>query len=182
MFVHQIEADDTLSWVNEAWLQFARDNQAPHLTLETVLGRPLWDFIHEATIRQFYQIIVRRVRMAARAITLPYRCDSPDKRRFMRMEIHPLGGGRIQFRNWILREEVRPALELLAARAPDPSRLVVMCSWCKRVRNDLTAQWQEPEVAVAQMRLFNCAIPPRITHGVCPECSKVLEEEIERIG
>jgi hypothetical protein len=182
MFVHQIEADDTLSWVNDAWLQFARDNNATHLTREAILGRPLWDFITEATTRHFYQILVQRVRALARVIKLHYRCDSPEKRRFMRMEIHPWGEGRLQFRNWILREEIRPALELLAAPGDGSGRLITMCSWCKRVHNPAAGEWQEPEQAVRQMQLFNCATPPPITHGICPACEKALEAEIENLA
>lgn len=182
MFVHQIEADDTLSWVNEAWLQFARENQASHLNLETILGRPLWDFITEATTRHFYQIIVQRARALTRVVTLHYRCDSPEKRRFMRMEIHPMGQGRIQFRNWILREELRPALELVSHQSSAGPRLITMCSWCKRIKNPMNNSWEELEDAIRQMQLFKYDKPSPITHGICPECEKTLEAEMESLG
>lgn len=178
MFVHQIEADDTLSWVNDAWLDFARQNHALHLTRETVLEQSLWDFITEATTQHFYKIIVGRVRNLRRVLELRYRCDSPAKRRYMRMEVRPLDQGRIQFCNWILREEIRPALELLASPAQTGGSLVVMCSWCKKVQEPAALQWLETEEAVNHLNLFQCTVPPQITHGICPECEKMLEAEL----
>lgn len=180
--VHQIEADDTLSWANAAWWQFAKENNASLLTPETVLGRSLWEFITEATTRQFYQIIVKRARTLMRKVELTYRCDSPEKRRFMRMEVHPMSGGQLQFRNWIVREEIRPPLPLLTLGSHQGESLITMCSWCKRVKSPVTLAWLEPEEAVSQLQLFHYTAPPMISHGICPDCEKKVEAEVESLG
>ena len=48
-------------------------------------------------------------------------------------------------------------------------KIAVVCAWCKRVKDE-EGKWQKvpmPEEI-------------RITHGICPECEKKAEEELER--
>jgi hypothetical protein len=42
--------------------------------------------------------------------------------------------------------------------------------------------WEELEDAIRQMQLFNYDKPSPITHGICPECEKTLEAEMESLG
>ena len=45
IFLWAIDPEDKIIRVNEDWLAFARENEAPHLTPDAVINRPLWDFV-----------------------------------------------------------------------------------------------------------------------------------------
>ncbi len=121
-----------------------------------------------------HRALAGRVRAAGRAVahSLP-RCDSPARRRLLRMEILPLAGEGLRYVSTILREEPRSPVALLAAGAPRSERLLVMCSWCKAVKTP--AGWREVEEAVASLGLFLPTLPPAISHGICPACRDRLE-------
>ena len=65
--------------------------------------------------------------------------------------------------------ELRDAL----AQIKTLSGLIPICSWCKSVRND-TGYWQTVEQYV---RTHSEAT---FTHGICPDCQKKFEADIER--
>jgi len=49
---------------------------------------------------------------------------------------------------------------------------------CKRVpiKSDL---WVELETAIAERHLFDDAKPPRLSHGLCPQCFQETMEALE---
>lgn len=51
--------------------------------------------------------------------------------------------------------------------------LVPICSWCKNIRND-EGYWEKVEEYVERVSAAE------FTHGVCPECSKKLKEEMKK--
>lgn len=51
--------------------------------------------------------------------------------------------------------------------------LIPICSWCKNIRND-DGYWEKVEEYVERVSAAE------FTHGVCPECSKKLKEEMEK--
>jgi hypothetical protein len=52
-----------------------------------VIGFLLWDFICHPETKQLFHDLLKKVRETGRPVTFPYRCDSPDCRRFMELEI-----------------------------------------------------------------------------------------------
>ena len=84
-FVYSIDHNDSLLYVDEPWLAFARENRAPELTRDHVLGRSLWEFVAGAETRLLYESLFLKLRTSSGSIELPFRCDSPDRFRFMRL-------------------------------------------------------------------------------------------------
>ena len=169
LFVYRINASDRLIFVNEDWLEFARENQAEGLTRENVLNRSLWDFVTDPETQHIYELVFERVRSGGFGVTLPYRCDSPDRRRFMELEVTPLPAGSLQIVSRLLREEMRETIRLLEPKSVARGEILSMCGWCKRIRvGDNT--WLEVEEAVAEMDLFAAPELPRISHITCPSC------------
>ncbi|MGC8827572.1 MAG: PAS domain-containing protein, partial [Anaerolineae bacterium] len=169
LFVYQIDAGDVITTVNDAWDEFALENEAPHLTGQGVIGRSLWDFIAGEETRHLYRILFQRVREGKRPISIPFRCDAPDCRRYMEMQMIPDNAGGITFANRVLRVERRPAVRLLEQGAPRSPDFVTMCGWCKRVRLP-DDRWVEVEEAIRVLHLFDERAVPQISHGICPEC------------
>ncbi len=175
-FVSQVDAKDRFTFVDENWVAFAVENGRPDLTAENVTDTSLWDHVTDRNTRQFYRIFMTKVRQTGRPLQLPFRCDAPACRRFMEMNILGLGGGGLEFRSLLLREESRSQVALLDRGFPRSPGLIVMCAWCKKVR---TSRWLEAEDAVRELKLFDRETLPRVSHSICPECSRVLTEKTE---
>jgi|GEM_PF-4317178 len=168
-FIYRIDAGDILTAANDAWDEFAIENEAPYLTRQNVIGRSLWEFIAGQETQHLYRVLFQRVRDARRSIAIPFRCDAPDCRRYMEMQMTPDDAGGITFTNRILRLEKRPPVRLLAQSAPRSPDFVTMCGWCKKVRLS-DGRWAEVEEAIRVLHLFDERIVPQISHGICPEC------------
>lgn len=176
-FVYHVDAEDRIIFVNAEWLAFAGGNGGLCQSLDSLLGVSIWKFLTDATTYQIYELVMAKVRERGNSITLPFRCDSPDKRRFMELEIKPLQARQLQFSSRLLREEARPTVLLLTSGKPCNDKHLLMCSWCKRVA---TPEWLEVEDAVLRLRLFDEATVPQITHGICPDCQRSIQKEIDQ--
>jgi hypothetical protein len=172
--VHRIDANLRISYVSQEWLAFAAEN-GYETSAQTELGRPLFSVIADEETRHIYQVLIQRARASGQALAFGYRCDSPNQRRWMQMQMRYLANSdEIEFASRALRTEARPQVPLIACNRIQPAsrRILSMCSWCKSV---LTGQaWVEVEEAVRQLRLFASDAMPRISHGICPDCSKRL--------
>ncbi|MCL4301123.1 MAG: hypothetical protein KJ077_35655 [Anaerolineae bacterium] len=168
-FIHTVDRNDLIIDVNANWLRFARENDAPHLTRQAVIGCSLWDFIAGLETRHIYRLLMRKVRQDQRRIVFTYRCDSSTLHRYMQMEIVPAADQALEFKNYLLREESRDRVRLLDPTAERNHELLRMCSWCNRMRCDET--WLSVEEAVNYLGLFGAPQFPQITHGICPDCA-----------
>jgi hypothetical protein len=171
-FICHVDANDRITFVDASWLAFAAENGLPALTVESVKGTSLWDYISEKATQEFYRIFMKKVRATGGTIVVPFRCDGAECRRFMEMSIVGMDAGALEFHSVLLREEARPRMDLLNPEFPRTEALLIMCAWCKKVNAD---GWVEVEEAVSRLRLFEQGRLPRITHGMCPACMEVLE-------
>jgi hypothetical protein len=114
-----------------------------------------------------YRSILARVRWQQAELELPYRCDSPDRRRRMLIRLKPLPSSHIEFSSSVLHEEKRPRVDLLDPRVERSDAMLRMCSWCNRAH---AGGWVDVEEAVRVPGLFERAALPRLTHGLCDAC------------
>lgn len=175
--VFHVDALDRISYVDAQWLSFARGNEAPELTENTVVGQSLWGYVHGVEIRHLYELTFAEVRAHRREIEIPFRCDSPTKRRFMKLRIQPLQAGELSIVSLLVHEEERPHISLLDAQASHADSFVTICSWCKRV-NVGKDGWVEVEAAIRHLNLLGSEHPPQLTHGVCSDCEAMIRNEI----
>ncbi len=177
IFLWTIDPEDKIIRVNEAWLAFARENAAPQLVPNAVINRSLWDFVSGGETIHLYHLILEKVRKQKLALIIPFRCDSPDCRRFMEMEISTLGRGEIQFRSRVLRLEFRPAVRALEQSGRESGQFLRICSWCKKICIS-TGQWIEIEAAVKSLDLFASDELPQLTHGICESCYELVRQNL----
>lgn len=176
-FIHTVDSSGTIIAVNDEWLSFARENDAPELGRGAVVGRPIWDFISDKETRHISRLILEKAQKSGRKLSIPYRCDSPGMRRFLEMEIAPLENGNIEFRSRHLKSEKRDANILLDRRAERTGEFLAICSWCRRVR--LGGEWVEVDEAVSKLALFSSPALPQLTHGICKDCNALVHEKIK---
>ncbi len=176
-FIYQVDAEDLITFVDANWVAFAAENGLPALTAEAVTGKLLWDYLSNSTSLQFYKIFMAEVRETGRGITVPFRCDGPECRRFMKLFILPLADSALEFRSLLVREEARPKVNLLNPGYPRTEEFVTVCAWCKKVK---ASDWMEAEEAVHQLQFFDRSQLPQITHGICEGCIRALRLIAER--
>lgn len=168
-FVHRIDADDRICFVNDAWLAFAGEN-GWRVSADAVLGSRIMAHIGDAETRHVYALLVDRIRKAGHPVQFQYRCDSPGMRRFMEMTMIRRQPGQIEFRSRVLRLERRNPIRVLDAALPrSRERCLLLCSWCKAVQ--VQTAWLALEEAVQRLELLADAALPRLSHGICPACT-----------
>lgn len=167
-YEYVLDRDDVLQWVSDTWLRFAEENEASGMRPELILGRSLWDFIGCAKTRYLYEHLFATARDDTRSVSVPFRCDAPGLRRFMRLKISPEDDHSLRILVRLEREEPRDPVEFLEPGDAQPHELMKMCSWCRRVRSG--EEWKEVEEVIANRRLFKGDPLPAISHGVCPDC------------
>lgn len=175
VFIHTVDAAGNIVAVNGEWVEFARENGAPELVRESVVGRAIWEFMEGRETRHISRLLLDKVRSTGKSLSLPYRCDSPALRRFMEMEIVPVGGGAVEFRSRLLDVEPRDPVLLLDPHAGRGEEFLTVCSWCRRAR--VSSVWVELDEAVKMLDLFSSAALPQLTHGICQDCSRLVSEK-----
>jgi hypothetical protein len=125
-----------------------------------------------------YELLLRHVRENKTTVTVPFRCDAPDLRRFMSLEIALAGNGHVSFTGRIVREESRPPVDLLDRKVARADDVLVICGWCRQVDN--SGVWCDVEVAVAELALFERAQLPMISHGLCNGCSQDVLSKMDQ--
>jgi hypothetical protein len=178
--IYEIEADDTICYVNAAWPQFARGNGATSLETEDVIGQVLWSFVEGMDLQQFYREVVGLVRKTKRPMALQFRCDAPDRTRLHEMTVSTQSGNRIRFECVILNETPRSYVPLLDATVARTDEFLVICSMCKRLEV-ARADWRELVEGAQELRLFERLRFPQLSHGLCPVCAADQERMFQNL-
>lgn len=176
-----IDGDDRILWVSDTWITFARENGAAESCHpDVVLNRSLWDFIDGVETRYLYDFLLNKIRKTRNSARLPFRCDGPDKRRYLELRITAAGKDTVEFASSVIREEVRGSVVLLEPDIPRSEKFIKMCSMCKKVEV-AEKSWQDMEAAIASLGLFEESKLPKITHGLCPECFTFGMAEVDSL-
>lgn len=162
-------SDGVILSVSDDWLKFACVNQAPELTRDVVVGRNVWEFVAGDSTRELYQMMFRRVLRSEQSLVVPFRCDSPDRFRFMKLAIEPTSDQTLQLSGLLVREQSRPRLKLLDRFVERSSQPLGICSVCLRVQI-FEEKWIECDQAVDRLDLFHSSELPLLDYRVCPEC------------
>ena len=176
---YHIDQNDHIIYISDEWQPFADRNKAEELTKGCVLNRSIYDFISDKESRHIYELTFSRCRKNNSHIHLPFRCDAPHTRRFMRMDISALEDNAIRITSCIEREEARDPVALLDKEQDRSSEFVTICSWCKKVRLE-EQHWVEVEEAVTQMKLFEAISLPQLSHGMCESCHHDQMQALKR--
>jgi hypothetical protein len=173
---YHIDKDNRIILLSDEWEHFAVKNNASHLTVGAVLNNTIFDFIADSRCQLLYQMLIDRCRIEQRNLKFPFRCDAPEYRRFMLMEISPLKDGAIVFKSCIVREESREPVPILDVNTGRSDEFLKICSFCKKIEVD--NNWLDVENAIESLDLFNENIFPHLSHGVCQMCYENVSKEL----
>lgn len=172
---YEIDGDDRIVAVDEGWNVFAADNDGEAFLAPGILGHRLWDSISDPTTIQIFRDAVAAARKG-RTLRFPFRCDAPDRRRTLTMEIAAVPSGNVRFTTTM--RGMEPVKEPVPDFAPpaEGACLVRACGWCKRIRIDETGTWCEIDEAVGRLGIFTHGRPCSLTHGICPPCEETMRD------
>ncbi len=174
---YTIDSEDIIRSVSPLWDKFALKNAGENVLAAEVIGRSIWDFVINVETRHLYQTIAAQIRSGRLIAKFPFRCDSPDRRRYMQMEMRLANAGGIEFVSEILREELREPVALLDQHVPRSDKFLVMCSWCKKI--EIAGGWIEVEEAIVALQLFGEEASPRISHTMCDACLELYTQDTQ---
>jgi len=181
VYSHRIDKNNNIIVVSENWQSFAEDNFGENTILpENIIGSSLWDHIRDPETRHLYEMILQKVRQYNHRTTLLFRCDSPEKRRFLKLSVIPMEDDSVTFKSVILKTETREPVELLRSDRDRSDKFIKICSMCKKIETS-GSEWEEVESAVQKLKLFEIELLPKFTHGVCPPCFQVAMKELESL-
>ena len=174
---YRIDRDDVVVAVGADWVEFARENEAHELAAAPT-GRTLWDAIGDESLRDLWRAAVAKVRSSATPITLPFRCDGPNARRWFEMTLTPLDDGAVSFRSELVFEMARPELPVLLRHVErnDDAGVVEICTWCASGNDG--GVWRPVEELLARQRLLEADPPPAVAHGICPGCVEEMSAQL----
>ncbi len=148
---YRITSRDEIIFINDEWFQFALANNGSSLTRENVLYRSLCDFISDDKVKYLYQEILRRVN-AGHSLKFNLRCDAPDIRRLIEMEITPQKDGEVQFDSRTIWIQSRMPAIIFKNNTPPTDNLLIVCSWCNKIETE-DGNWQEVEQAIGRQKM-----------------------------
>ena len=175
-FDYELDPNDAIVSVSDDWLAFARENGASELDGDSVLGKSLWSFIPDDPTRKFYEDIFATVRATDKAVVVPFQCDSPTLRRFMRLEIRHHAGCGIDLKSVLVRAEPCERRVLLDANAQPSNNCITMCSCCKHILFEPHG-WLPLEEASSRPGLCLTGKRPQIRYEVCATCRAVATRQ-----
>lgn len=179
VFIYIIDKEDIITSVSENWQIFAHDNAwIGKCNPENVVGHLLWDFIQGAETRQLYTYLLKKVRTGKRISPIPFRCDSPQQRRFLELRLTPLTGDHIEISSKIVRYEKRVPVGLLDNKISRSKELIRICSMCKKIAITEN-EWVEIEVGLKKFKVFEEQKLPGLTHGLCPACYEIAISDLD---
>jgi hypothetical protein len=168
-FEYRLDPNDVIVSVSDDWLAFARENGAHELDADAVVGKSLWGFIPDAPTRMFYRDVFGTVRATDQPVVVPFRCDSPHLKRFMRLEVRHHDGCGIDLKSILARVEPCERQGLIDAKAQQSNIRITMCSCCKHVLIEPDG-WLPLDEANRRSGLYLSNKRPQIRYEVCAAC------------
>lgn len=166
-----LDGQDCLVDVCPEWDRVALAGQARnHVLRSAVIGRPLASFITGDISRMMLDAALQATRLTGRTRCLPYRCDTPDRVRYMEMALQPQPQGFVRVEHRVLSAMPRQGVLAFSAAAVDWKPSLWRCSLCLRLRPAGTTTWLPSEEQPAGQH--------RVHYTVCPECSRSLREPV----
>jgi hypothetical protein len=182
IYTHIVDKNEFILSVSENWRSFSEENFGAETCLpENAVGSSLWSHIRDIETKHLYEIILQKVRRYQRQATFSFRCDSPKERRFLELSVIPMKDGTVEFKSRIIRTESRKPVVLLNPDKERSDDFVRICSVCKKIAISET-QWEEVEIAIQKLKLFEKYELPQFTHGVCRPCYDATMAELDKLG
>ncbi len=179
-----------IDYTKVTWDGFAQQNDGVKLLNEkAVLGSSILDHIYGDAKEHYEKLFKSVLQKKKNKVILPFNCDSAEYSRECLLftsyiQLQNSGPG-VLCQSLVLKESMRPKIELFESQALKTvvdsnlrdrnSKLVVVCSYCKKVKDEASMEWISAEKYYQKGGIGNV----KISHGACEECTKLIMSELE---
>lgn len=163
--IYILDNDLILRGYNDAWVNFARENNGQEILQLYQLGSNITNCFKEP----FHSYYTKSYKLAI-AVNQPfsqiYECHSDSTFRTFKQFAYPINGtkGLIISNHLILQKPHWQQSQAFTVQLINRDGFIVQCSNCRKTRNpDNVNQWYwVPELLLST--------PPNISHSICPQC------------
>ncbi|SMF00741.1 dienelactone hydrolase family protein [Pseudobacteriovorax antillogorgiicola] len=168
MIQYRLNSKNIIERIAGPWLQ-ANGNQGK-VRPETVLGRNIWTFFRGTELISLYSQLFDYVRRTEKVYEVPFRCDSKQFKRLMKLRIEPVRqqAKALDISSTVLQEIKRESLPITDETRIPPQRFLV-CAICQRA--SLSGHvWLDLESFAKDYLIFIENAPPPMGERICPDC------------
>ena len=159
-----IDGEDKILDIFGPWKQFSDQNGGTINSVD-VCGKSIWEFISGDITRMWLEVVFQKARLLNQTIEKPYRCDSPNIKRYMKMRVVPEGNQAIRVENILISTESRSQpVHIMHFDNSEKKSYHLRCSMCGCIKSNST--WVEPDIM--QMREF------AVVYTICSYCKTLL--------
>jgi hypothetical protein len=185
-----LDENNIIRRVDEGWdNNLDETTRSERTTSSGIIGKPLFEFICDDTTRMYMQALLQLIRVKPQTLLRPYRCDTPEHKRFLQMRISCDDQGWVQISHEFLKSELRakrvlfktvPSGQVPTSQQPDSKlaeeqthsaenleNIFIRCSLCNRLHDVELGYWREIE-DISLVADLEQPIPVR--YGVCLKC------------
>jgi hypothetical protein len=168
--IYWLDKNNMIIKLSDSWDSFAIENDGDVLSGQSVIGKKIWDYIQGNTTRMWMDALFSLARLHQKTVQKPYRCDSPELKRYMEMVITPEENGVLKVESRVLSTEViKKPFYFQASNDLGSPKILIRCSICNRLKQK--GQWQE----VDQLSIESTNTEQlQVAYGVCPDCHNLM--------
>ena len=174
----RVNGDDDIIFINDEWSGTIPLNNSCTILNDKVLYKNLWEFFVDINVEYIYRKMMSRVRHG-HEVRFNFRCDYADSIQLFEMSISSQERGEVLFEVCVIEKDFHPSQDNFKDSATSAEEMLIVCSWCNRI-NVEKDRWQETEIAVNTLKLFEFPNLPQISHGMCSDCHEKYFKMISR--
>lgn len=168
--IYTLDQKQRIIGLDGPWDEFYQENGGAGLSFTEIEGQSIFRYVTGDHTRMWLQSIIQLVMAGGKPVERPYRCDSPEMRRYMQMRVVPAGPGTMTFEHHLLSMEPREkTVDIHYGGVFTRKDLRMRCSVCGRIR--LEGRWLEPELGVS-----GNGNKVMVTYTVCESCSEAVPD------
>lgn len=167
MFHCELSAQNRIVALSDNWDAGAGRCDKGGPLAQSVMGRPIWDFVAGLETRSYLNALIFAARRDQRRLSVRYRCDGPSERRLYQMLVEPVQFGGVALTHLPLEITAHPV------RPQVPEGELACCGQCLRWRRNGT--WQETGALAALAR-------SPVDYRVCPDCRAEARRALSHPG
>lgn len=165
--IYIINPDNLIIQINDAWDKFAAENQGDAIPKVAVLGHSVLEFVSGKVTQRYWQNLLERARHSTAPLRVNYRCDAPNLKRWMQMELRLLDNGDLRISHVQRYAQHRKNAVFFVRALQRGKQGYIRCSMCNRVKS--AERWVEPEeIGVATATTHTL----QVTYGLCESCAQ----------
>lgn len=173
--IYWLDSKKRIEAIDGPWDEFALENDGANLSVQNVEGHNILNFVAGDVTKMWFDTLLQLASMRDEPIVRPYRCDSPNVKRFMQMRVVRENQNLIRLEHVLLQTEpqefpIRFSYPYLISKKDGHKIMYQRCSQCGRIYQG--ADWHEPDSL--QTIIARQPADIVVAYTICQDCTYML--------